>query len=167
MKYTPITIAAVFVSFVLGLAINHACADSRDMLPDSDLQSIVKQLQSDVNKLKNEIEYIKSSLPSDGTSSSYKIDGLYFDQAGFIESKINHVETQKTTKQINGEVSNEKYVTLYEYDSKGRVSKWSYSTSDVSSNTICVYEGKTVTTTTEHRFKSGPIYTTIAKTFYE
>lgn len=167
MKYTPITIAAVFVSFVLGLAINHACADSRDMRPDSDLQSIVKQLQSDVNKLKNEIEDIKSSLPSDGTSSSYKVDGLYFDQTGFVKSKINHAETQRTTKQVNGEVSNEKYVTLYEYDSKGRVSKYSYSSSDYSSSIIYVYDGKTVTTTMEQRFKSGSIFTTIEKSFYE
>lgn len=45
MKRTVVNLGAILVAFIVGVAINNACADSLDNMSDTELRKLVSQLQ--------------------------------------------------------------------------------------------------------------------------
>ena len=55
MKRTLLNLGAILVAFIIGLAINNACADSLENMSDTELRKLVAQLQQEVNSLKSRV----------------------------------------------------------------------------------------------------------------
>ena len=53
MKKTILNFGAIVTAFIIGLAINNACADNLGQASDSELRNLVSKLQQEVNTLKN------------------------------------------------------------------------------------------------------------------
>ena len=159
MKKTIVNIGAVLAALCIGLAINSACADnlgkasasSTENMSDSELRSLVAQLQQEVNSLKQEVTGLKQRVAElegkmgsntgggSAAASGFDVDGLHFDNAGFVEQPVDYY-VQSGYTIINGERTDSPAQTFrYTYDSKGRITK--------QGNTSYSYSGKTVTMT--------------------
>ena len=122
MKKTILNFGAIVTAFIIGLAINNACADNLGQASDSELRNLVSKLQQEVNTLKNRVAELESKL-STATSSDggFEVDGIHFNRGGFPDDKIDKVVTSGYYI-INGQrTDSESSTGIYEYDSKGRI----------------------------------------------
>lgn len=131
MKKTIFNLGAILAAFLIGLAINNACADSLENMSDTELRKLVAQLQQEVNSLKERVAQLEkaggnsSSGSSSGvaTSGGFTVDGIFFNNAGFPESKVDYYEYTGYML-INGSRTDMTPSTSrYEYDSYGRIAK--------------------------------------------
>ncbi len=164
MKKTFVNIGAVIVAFCIGLAINSACADSLEKMSDSELRNLVSQLQQEVNNLKQRVAELEGKISNGGsgnTSSSttgFDVDGLHFDNAGFVENPIDYI-VQNSYSIVNGVRTDTPTQTLrYEYDSKGRLisqgqATYSYSGKVVTWQTSAKTDNYESATTYEYHYK--------------
>ena len=67
MKRTLLNLGAILAAFLIGLAINNACADSLENMSDTELRKLVAQLQQELNSLKERVAQLEKS---NGNSSS-------------------------------------------------------------------------------------------------
>lgn len=146
MKRTFFNLGAILIAFVIGLAINNACAGDLDNATDSELRKLVSQLQQEVNSLKQRVAQLEGQISSQGGGSvvsdgGFEVDGIHFSRSGFPDEKIDYIEST-SYKIINGvRTDSQPGRTQYEFDSKGRISKYgSYTLS---------YSGRTYTYITE------------------
>lgn len=126
MKRTVLNLGAIAIAFVMGLAINNACADSLGQVSDSELRNLVSRLQQEVNTLKQKVTELESKLNNSSghtsnTDSGFEVDGIHFSKNGFPDSVIDKsVQTYYYIR--NGQQSESVTSTFnYEYDSKGRI----------------------------------------------
>ena len=130
MKRTLLNVGAILSAFLIGLAINNACADSLENMSDSELRKLVAQLQQEVNSLKERVAQLeKASGNSSGSSSGisasggFTVDGIFFNNAGLPECKVDYYEYTGYML-INGDRTELTPSTVrYEYDSYGRLTK--------------------------------------------
>lgn len=148
MKKTVLNFGATIIAFIIGLAINGACAGSFDNMTDTELRKLVSQLQEEVNSLKQQVAQLESLKQQVAQlenkiggfesslsikTSGFDVDGIHFDNSGFPEDKLDYYEV--TGYYLNNGVRTEvtPSISKYEYDSKGRVIKqgqYSYSYSE-------------------------------------
>ena len=126
MKRTLVNVGAILAAFLIGLAINNACADSLENMSDTELRKLVAQLQQEVNSLKERVAKLeKASGSSSGvaTSGGFTVDGIYFNNAGFPESKVDYYEFSGYMLINGSRTEMTPSTTRYEYDSYGRLTK--------------------------------------------
>ena len=138
MKKTALNFGAIIIAFIIGLAINGACAGSLDNMTDTERRKLVSQLKEEVNSLKQQVAQLENKIGGFESSLSIKtsgfdVDGIHFDNSGFPEDKLDYYEV--TGYYLNNGVRTEMTpsISKYEYDSKGRVIKqgqYSYSYSE-------------------------------------
>lgn len=159
MKKTIVNVGAILVAFCIGLAINNACADSLEKMSDSELRNLVLQLQQEVNSLKQRVAELEGKISSSGggnstvTASGFDVDGLHFDNAGFVENPIDYI-VQNGYTIVNGVRTEDPTQTVqYSYDSRGRLINQGGATYS--------YSGKVVTLETSGKADSYESKTTI------
>lgn len=164
MKKTLVNLGAILAAFLIGLAINNACADSLENMSDTELRKLVSQLQQEINSLKSRVAELEGKVSNGSGSSSttvttgmFNVDGLWFLPTGYVCGRVKNghtVTTQKilTTGEITTTESEAYNVTTI--DSYGRITKsdsaylssgFDYYYTDYS------YSGKTVTTVTAYK----------------
>lgn len=126
MKRTILNLGAIVMAFVIGLAINNACADNLGQLSDSELRSLVSQLQQEVNSLKQKVAELESKLNGSGGSPSssdggFVVDGIHFGRNGFPDDKIKQIVTTGYYIIDGKRTDSEPSTSIYEYDTKGRI----------------------------------------------
>ena len=164
MKKTIVNIGAILVAFCIGLAINSACADSLEKMSDSELRNLVSQLQQEVNSLKQRVADLEGKLGNGGggssavTASGFDVDGLHFDNAGFVENPIDYI-VQNSYTIVNGVRTETPTQTIqYSYDGKGRLinqgqATYSYSGKVVTWETSAKTDSYESKTTYEYHYK--------------
>ena len=138
MKKTVINLGAIIVAFIIGLAINGACAGSLDNMTDTELRKLVAQLQQEVNSLKQQVAQLENQISGFESSLSIKpsgfdVDGIHFDNSGFPEDRIDYYEVTGYYLVDGVRTESSPTVSRYEYDSSGRIIKqgtYQYSYSD-------------------------------------
>ena len=148
MKRTLLNVGAILAAFLIGLAINNACADSLENMSDSELRDLVTQLQKEVNNLKQKVAELEGRFNNSGGSTpslsyGFDVDGLHFNNAGVVENPIDYYKTSGYTISNGVRTESAPTSTQYEYDSKGRLLR--YGTVTYS------YSGKTVTWTSLYK----------------
>ena len=93
MKKTILNVGAILAAFLIGLAINNACADSLENMSDSELRNLVSQLQKEVTALKQRVSELEGKVGSGGSTSpsltaGFDVDGLHFSNSGCVEQRI-------------------------------------------------------------------------------
>ena len=141
MKRTLLNVGAILAAFLIGLAINNACADSLENMSDTELRKLVAQLQQEVNSLRERVAQLEKAGGNSGSSSGaatsggFTVDGIFFNNAGFPESKVDYYEYTGYML-INGSRTDMTPSTSrYEYDSYGRIAKQGTYTYEYSSKT--------------------------------
>ena len=62
MKRTVLNFGAILVAFIIGIAINNACADSLEKMSDSEVRNLVARLQEEVNSLKSRVAELEGKI---------------------------------------------------------------------------------------------------------
>lgn len=131
MKRTLLNAGAILAAFLIGLAINNACADSLENMNDTELRKLVAQLQQEVNSLKERVAQLEKASSNTVNSSSsgtamsggFTVDGIFFNNAGFPESKVDYYEYSGYLLINGSRTEMTPSTTRYEYDSYGRLTK--------------------------------------------
>ena len=153
------------VAFALGLAINQACAGSLDTMSDSELRSLVANLQEEVKALKEEVAELKNKISSSGISSQssgFDVDQLHFNNQGVVEMKSKHHSVESKMVYSTGDIaSDNSYEYDCEYDSYGRLSGYEYNPNiDSRIEVKYTYSGNAVTIT---QISSSSTFTSTTK----
>lgn len=181
MKKTILNVGAIMAAFLIGLAINNACADSLENMSDSELRNLVSQLQREVNALKQRVSELEGKVSGGGSTSpsltaGFDVDGLHFNNAGYVEQRIKKSGVDPYSYYIidgeKTESTSEQVGYVYTYDSQGRLSKQAMSTSSSELTLSYSYSGISVTTETITKYKNpsaGSLQETYSKstTIYE
>ncbi len=155
----------VIAAFFIGVTINHSCGkspiDDNSAPSTQELWNSVRSLTSEMTVLKDEnaklkeevtrlsekIEQLENSgLLGDGSggidSGEKLIDGLYFNRAGMVSSKIK-------SQDLRGNIE-------FLYDSQGRFIGYPPTTiNGITTTTSITYSGKTVTHTNTSTYDPG------------
>lgn len=83
MKRAFINLGLVLVAFAIGVSINNACSKSIEDMSDSDLRSLVIELQSQVNELKVKVAKLEAGTGEGGSGG-----GLGGFNGGFYVGKV-------------------------------------------------------------------------------
>lgn len=158
MKKVILNFGAILTAFIIGLAINSACADSLDKMSDTELRNLISQLQQEVNALKSRVAELegKVNASTSGSGSSFEVDGLHFSRSGNCENPIDYYENNSSYTIINGEktMTEGGYKISYAYDSYGRVSKTTQESSSYLIEYNYTYSGKTSVCTYKTTYKN-------------
>ena len=162
MKRTLVNLGAILAAFLIGLAINNACADSLDNMSDTELRKLVAQLQQEVNSLKNRVAELEGKVGSSSGSSEtvstgmFKVDGLWFLPTGGACGRVKSSKgTTTTTYLSSGETTTSNTFTEAKttVDSFGRLLRIDYTLPDGYDYyyTEYSYNGKVVNSTTAYK----------------
>lgn len=176
-------LGAILVAFIIGIAINNACAEEFDNMSDTELRQLVARLQQEVNSLKNRVAELESKIGS--TSSSplisenngdrgiFVVDGMHFSEDGFIKIFLNKEKLHRTTTRttVNGETTETVSTTDYsthsrQYDSNGRIIHERWEDDNFIHDTAYSYGHKTYTITQNATAKNMDYKTTESITEY-
>ena len=161
MKRTVLNLGAILVAFIIGLAINNACADSLDNMTDTELRKLVSQLQQEVIALKNRVTELESKVGNNSNSGAaiggayaFEVDGIHFGMDGNCCDPIDYNETVSSYQIVGGvrtDYNNPSMRIQYTYDSHGRISSYFYNTETSEyvsqysySNKSCTVESKII-----------------------
>ena len=164
MKRTVLNLGAILVAFIIGIAINNACADSLEKMSDSELRNLVARLQDEVNALKQKVSQLETNTGGESACGFFIVDGLRYSASGTpIFNNVKHYST-KTTTVVNGQTTTTE--TYYDgaetkYDSKGRLISSISRGTDYDQETTYVYNGKKVTNTTKTTYKTMDYVSTV------
>ena len=175
MKKAVLNIGAIVIAFIIGLAINNACAGDLDNMSDTELRNLVSKLQQEVNNLKSKVAELESKIGNTSSSSSgsdgasfvvdgacYSKDGNRIDPIDYYESN-NHYSITNGVKTTDGSSA---FKVKYSYDSNGRVSK---SVTERSSSVLEInysHSGKTSTYTSKTTYKNPSSMGGVSETGY-
>ena len=130
MNRTIVNLGAIVVAFVIGLAINNACADSLENMSDSQLRNLVAELQKEVNSLKQRVAELEGKVGNSNTGNGasvtpdgFEVDGIHFSHSGFPDSKVDYMDYSGYYYSGGTKYDQTPTTTRYEYDSKGRIIK--------------------------------------------
>lgn len=160
MKRTILNLGAILAAFLIGLAINNACADSLDNMSDNELRKLVAQLQQEINALKSRVAELEGKVGNgSGNSESngmFKVDGVWFLPTGSACSRIKSSKGTTTTTYLStGETttSNSFSESNTTVDSFGRLLRIDYNLPDNYEYyyTEYSYNGKVVNSTTAYK----------------
>lgn len=181
MKKTILNVGAILAAFLIGLAINNACADSLENMSDSELRNLVSQLQKEVTALKQRVSELEGKIGSGGSTSpsltvGFDVDGLHFDNSGYVEQRIKQSGLEPYSYYIidgkKTETTSQQGGYTYTYDSYGRLSKQVLNSSSSELTLSYSYSGKSMTLETITKYKNpsaGSIQESYSKstTIYE
>lgn len=90
MKRAFINLGLVLVAFAIGVSINNACSKSIEDMSDSDLRSLVIELQRQVNELKGKVAILEEKVVKleAGTGEGGSGEGLGGFNGGFYVGKV-------------------------------------------------------------------------------
>lgn len=163
MKRTALNLGSILIAFIIGLAINNACADSIENMSDSELRNLVLQLQKEVNTLKQKVSQLEGNSGSNNDIGYFIVDGVRFSPLGVpIYNKIKRY-TLKSTTITNGQTTTSETIhddTETKYDSEGRLILSISRGTDFDQETSYVYNGKIVSNTTKTTFKTTDFVST-------
>lgn len=154
MKRTVLNLGAILVAFIIGIAINNACADSLEKMSDSELRNLVARLQEEVNSLKSRVAELEGKVGNNsGTNIStgdyaFEVDGIHFSMSGGYCDPIDYYEYGGSYQIINGvrsEVTPGGTIVRNIYDSYGRFLGTKSENSTYVSEVQYSYSNKTVT----------------------
>ena len=166
MKRTLLNLGAILAAFLIGLAINNACADSLENMSDSELRNLVAQLQKEVNNLKQKVAELEGKVNNSGSSNpstpsityGFDVDGLHFDNAGYVEEKIDRSGYDSYSYYIidgkKTETSSTTDGMRYEYDEYGRMTKYVQDSGSAETTMTYTYSGKTRTLETFTKYEN-------------
>ena len=163
MKKTILNLGAIMIAFFIGVAINNACAGSIDNMSDSELRSLVSQLQKEVNSLKDRVAELENKIggnsgrgnSSSTTSGEFEVNGIHFSRGGHHSDPVDYSD-YGDCYQIQGDgqkistISNTK--TVYSYDSYGRIISQKTEYPTYTQETSYSYSNKTVKMTMSTQF---------------
>ena len=164
MKRTLLNFGAILAAFLIGLAINNACADSLENMSDSELRNLVAQLQKELNNLKQKVVELEGRVNNSGGSTpslsyGFDVDGLHFNNAGHVEQRIERSGVDGYSYSIidgkKTETTSQQGGYTYSYDNKGRLAKQVLSSSTTELSLTYTYSGKSVTQETLTQYKNG------------
>lgn len=172
MKRTILNLGAILAAFVIGLAINNACADSLEKMTDSELRTLVAKLQEEVNSLKQKVSDLEANSVSSGDCGYFVVDGLRFNASGTIDANsFQRYRCTSTQTTVSGGQTISTTVKTYDYsdtklDSKGRVISQTVRGTDSNTENTYVYNGNHLTVNTKTTYLNQDIVVTIV-TEYE
>jgi len=152
MKRAVLNIGAIVIAFIIGLAINNACAGDLDNMSDTELRNLVSKLQQEVNNLKSKVAELESIIGNASSSSSgsdgasFVVDGARFSKDGNRIDPIDYMDSSNHYSITNGVKTTDgsaPFKTKYSYDSNGRISKTISESSSSVSEINYSYSGKT------------------------
>lgn len=163
MKRTAINLGAILVAFIIGIAINNACADNLEKMTDTELRKLVSQLQQEVNSLKSRVAELEVQINSNSNSGSstggtyaFEVDGMHFTMGGGYCDPMDYYESIGGYQIINGqrtEYPEGNYKVAYTYDSKGRIASTTQDMSTTTNVNLYSYSNKTITISTKQTYK--------------
>lgn len=164
MKRTVLNLGAILIAFIIGIAINNACADSLEKMSDSELRNLVARLQEEVNSLKKKVSQLEANSGDDNVGGFFIVDGVRFCATGtpaynntksysMKQTVVNNGQTTTTELSFNGAET--------KYDTKGRLVSSISRATDYDSETTYVYNGKKVTNTTKMTYKTMDYVSTV------
>lgn len=156
MKRTGLNLGAILVAFVVGIAINNACADSLEKMSDGELRNLVARLQEEVNNLKQKVSLLEANSGGVSECGFFMVDGLRFCATGTPVYNVEKHYTMKMTTVNNGITNTTETVhnsSDIKYDNKGRVISSLTTGTDYDYETSYVYNGKHVTYTVKYTYK--------------
>lgn len=171
MKRTILNLGAILAAFVIGLAINNACADSLEKMSDSELRNLVAKLQEEVNSLKQKVSELESHSGSTGDCGYFVVDGIRFNAAGLLseESFKRYSCTSTQTTTYDGQITNTTVRTFDDsntkYDSKGRVISQITEGTESNTENSYVYNGNHVTATMKVSYLNQPLVVTVVNEY--
>ena len=164
MKKTILNLGTVLLAFILGLAINNACADNLDSLTDTELRKLVSQLQQEINSLKTRVTELEGRISSSSNPSSpndrayaFKVDGIHYDMNGTFSDPIDYYELSDSysiTGGVRTDTPGTNYKYSYTYDSNGRISSILLDASTYLQETQYSYSNNMVTYTYKTTYKN-------------
>ena len=163
MKRTVLNLGAILIAFIIGIAINNACADSLEKMSDSELRNLVARLQDEVNALKQKVSQLEASSGGTNESGFFIVDGLRFSAEGTVAYNHTKKYTVKTTTVNNGVTTTTE--TVYndaetKYDNYGRLVFSKLISTDYDLETTYSYNGKHVTYTYVCTYKNSDLKVT-------
>lgn len=143
MKKSILNLGAIAIAFCLGISIHNSCADpdnyntTRGDASTEELWAAIDALTAEVNTLKSKIQTLENNAGSgsDSGDGEFYVGGLWFNRSGQCSSKLKSITTS------GDNMSSSK--TEYEYDSNGRVSRYTTNSAEVT----ITYDGKVQTWT--------------------
>lgn len=163
MKRTLLNLGAILVAFIIGLAINNACADSLEKMSDSELRNLVARLQDEVNSLKNRVAELEGKISSSSGSGSsiggayaFEVDGIHYNMDGTRADPLDYYEMVESYQIVNGkrtDTTPSDYKIAYTYDSKGRIASVTTDMSSYTSVGQYTYSNKSITVNTKQTYK--------------
>lgn len=146
MKRNTLKLLAIVAAFFIGVSINNSCGESKN-----DGSTSVQELWNAIHALQAEIKALK---PTGETL----IDGLYFNRAGSVSSKLKAIT-------VDGNAPME---YMYVYDNKGRIQQQTtYLINGWRMITTYEYYDKKVITTAVTTYDNSPALNTTSKTVTE
>ena len=163
MKRTVLNLGAILVAFIIGIAINNACADSLEKMSDSELRNLVARLQEEVNALKQKVSQLEANSGRGDESGFFIVDGLRFSAEGTLAFNHTKKYTLTLTTVSNGNTPTTE--TVYngadnKYDSKGRLISSVMTSTDYDYESTYAYNGKHVTNIIKYTYKKTDMVTT-------
>lgn len=163
MKRTVINLGAILVAFIIGLAINNACADSLDNMTDTELRKLVSQLQQEVNSLKSRVAELEGKIGSGSGSGSsiggayaFEVDGVHYSMSGAYCDPLDYYEMVESYQIVNGnrtDATPSVYKISYTYDSYGRIASMTQDMSTYTNVSQYTYSNKSVTINSKQTYK--------------
>lgn len=164
MKRTVLNLGAILITFIIGIAINNACADSLEKMSDSELRNLVARLQDEVNSLKNRVAELEgkvgnnsnSGVPA-GSAYAFEVDGIHFSMGGDYCDPVDYCENVSSYQIVGGvrtDINTPSSRVQYTYDSHGRIVSYSQNTETTEFVINYSYSNKAVTLETKHTDKN-------------
>lgn len=168
MKRMLFNLGTPVAAFIIGIAINDACADNLTktsnggLQSDSELRNLVEELQKEVNSLKSRVSELEQKAEeNDGKATSggyaFEVNGLHFGIDGQCCDPIKSLtwNDSYTIYQTGDRVDNPSTTTYtYEYDSFGRLSASKTRTDTYERTSNYSYGDKTETIHTVTKYSS-------------
>lgn len=164
MKRTLLNLGAILVAFIIGLAINNACADSLDNMTDTELRILVSQLQQEVKSLKNRVAELEGKVGNNSNSGvsiggayAFEVDGIHFSMGGSYCDPLDYYETVSSSQIVGGvrtDNNNPSMRIQYTYDSHGRIASYSQNSETLEYVAQYSYSNKSVTLETKQTNKN-------------
>ena len=164
MKRTVLNLGAILIAFIIGIAINNACADSLEKMSDSELRNLVAQLQQEVNSLKNRLAELEGKIGNNSNSGisvggafAFEVDGLHFSMSGGYCDPLDYYETVSSYQIVDGVRTDNNNPSLriqYTYDSRGRIASYTQNSETMEYVSQYSYSNKTVTIETKQTYKN-------------
>ena len=164
MKRTVLNLGAILIAFIIGIAINNACADSLEKMSDSELRNLVARLQDEVNSLKNRVAELEgkvgnisnSSVPA-GSAYAFEVDGIHFSMSGSYCDPIDYYENVSSYQIVGGvrtDINTPSQRMQFTYDSYGRIASYSQNSETMEYVANYTYSNKVVTLETKQTYKN-------------